>query len=225
MMKVYFISGLGADKRIFKYIQLPEGFEGVYFDWLSAQKNETLADYAIRMAEKIDQSSPYVVAGLSLGGMIASELSKRLKPSFTLLISSVPVASHLPPYIRLVNKLNILKIIPIGFLKSTALAKRVLSVMSYADVKLIQDMLKDTDAAFIRWGMKAVAEWKNETFPNPYAHIHGTWDRVLPIRYTKPTKIVKRGGHAMVVNRYVEINNWLKEQLELVAKSQQAATN
>ncbi|HEX4849839.1 MAG TPA: alpha/beta hydrolase, partial [Puia sp.] len=212
-MKVYFISGLGADKRIFKYVSLPDGFEAVCLDWLTPVKNEELSGYALRMAEKIDQSEPFILAGLSLGGMIASELSEKIKPVFTLLISSVPISSQLPPYIRFASKLNLLKIVPIGFLKSTALAKRLLQVMSHADVKLMSEMLKDTNPFFIRWGMKAISRWKNETLPIPYAHIHGTWDRVLPIRYTHPTRTIKRGGHAMIINKVDEINDWLKEEL------------
>lgn len=218
-MKVYFISGLGADKRVFKYIQLPEGYEAIYLDWLTPFKNETLPGYALRMAEKIIQTEPFILAGLSLGGMIASELSKKLKPVFTFLISSVPISSQLPPYIRFAGKLNILNFIPIGLLKSTALAKRALQVMSRRDVKLMSEMLKDTDAIFIRWGIKAIAIWHNETLPDHYAHIHGNWDRVLPIRYTNPTHVVRRGGHAMIINRADEINSWLKEQLAFVSRS------
>ena len=53
-MKVYFISGLAADKRIFKNLRLPEGFEPVYLDWISPLKDESLRDYALRLAKKID---------------------------------------------------------------------------------------------------------------------------------------------------------------------------
>jgi pimeloyl-ACP methyl ester carboxylesterase len=222
-MKVYFISGLGADNRIFKYVRLPEGFEAVNLDWLTPAKNEELSDYALRMSEKIDQSEPFIIAGLSLGGMIASELTKRINPVFTILISSVPISSQLPPYIRFAGKLKLLNFIPLGFLKSTALAKRMMAVMAHDDVKLLTEMLKDTPPFFIRWGMQAVATWKNETLPYPYAHIHGTWDRVLPIRYTHPTRIVKRGGHAMIINRIDEINNWLNEVLSEVSNSQRNA--
>ena len=41
-MKVYFVSGLAADKRVFKHIILPVGFETVYLDWITPLKNESL---------------------------------------------------------------------------------------------------------------------------------------------------------------------------------------
>ena len=41
-MKIYFISGLAADRRIFKNLRLPDGFEPVYLDWISPLKDESL---------------------------------------------------------------------------------------------------------------------------------------------------------------------------------------
>lgn len=54
-MKVYFISGLAADSRVFKHVVLPPGYEPIYIDWINPLTAESLQDYALRLAEKINR--------------------------------------------------------------------------------------------------------------------------------------------------------------------------
>ena len=126
-MKVYFISGLAADKRVFKYIELPPDFEIVHLDWVEPLKNETLSHYSDRLSEKIDTGEPFSVIGLSMGGMIASEIAKRLNPLQTILISSVPASNHLPVYFRWASSMGLHKLVPVSFVKSLAIMKRLLN--------------------------------------------------------------------------------------------------
>ena len=49
-MKLYAISGLGADQRVFKYLTLD--CEIIPLEWIDPQKNEPLENYAIRLSEK-----------------------------------------------------------------------------------------------------------------------------------------------------------------------------
>lgn len=44
MSKIYFISGLGADKRAFHQLNLP-GFEKIFIDWIQPMPNETIQTY------------------------------------------------------------------------------------------------------------------------------------------------------------------------------------
>ena len=74
-MKAYFISGIGADYRLFTHIRLPEGFETCYVHWIPPEKDETLPVYARRLAEQIDTSEPFVLIGFSLGGIMAVEIA------------------------------------------------------------------------------------------------------------------------------------------------------
>src|SRR5687767_12739166 len=112
IMKVYFISGLAADKRVFKYISLPAGCEAVHLEWITPQKDETLASYALRLAAAINREEPFALVGLSFGGMLATEIAKQYKPAVTILISSVPVAKQLPGYFRMAGKMGLHKFVP-----------------------------------------------------------------------------------------------------------------
>jgi pimeloyl-ACP methyl ester carboxylesterase len=213
-MKVYFISGLGADSRVFKYIQLPAHCEAVYLDWIKPMKDEKLKDYSLRFAKKIDVTEPFAIVGLSMGGMMATEIAVELKPAATILISSIPLSKQLPFYFRIAGKMNIHKLVPLSLIKSAVIAKRFFTTETNDDKTIIAQMVKDMDANFIRWAMNAVVNWKNETKPVSYTHIHGKKDGILPMRLTKPTHIIPGGGHLIIMTRAKKVNGILAEILK-----------
>lgn len=212
-MKVYFIPGLGADKRVFRHMQLPEGFEMVHIDWLTPLEQESLQEYASRLTMAIDSSQPFILVGLSFGGMLATEICRILRPEKTILIASLPSASQLPPYFKWARPLGLQKIIPIGLFKNASLAKRLFTTESAEDKDLLRMIIRETDPGFIRWALGAILSWENSPPPEGIYHIHGTRDNLLPIRYVKPTHILSGGGHLMVMNRAAEVNNFLAEIL------------
>ena len=71
---IFFISGLGADHRAFDRIDLA-GYEQTHIPWVIPEKNDSMHSYAQKMAEPILAASHPVVIGVSLGGMIASEMT------------------------------------------------------------------------------------------------------------------------------------------------------
>jgi len=209
-MKVYFISGLAADSRVFKNIKLPEGFEAVYLDWIKPLKDESLESYAIRLAEKIDHHKKFILVGLSMGGMIASEIAKKYKPEITILVSSAPTFRQFPKRFRVARNLHLHKIIPAGFLKSASVVMRLFTTESPEDKVVLKQVIRDSDPLFIRWAIGAILNWRNEVIPQPMWHIHGTNDKILPMRYTKPTHIITNGGHLMIMSRANDLNRILE---------------
>jgi pimeloyl-ACP methyl ester carboxylesterase len=212
-MKVYFISGLAADSRVFKYIQLPANCEAVFLEWIPPVKNESLQNYSLRLAEKIDVNEPFSIVGLSMGGMMASEIASRMNPVITILISSVPSSKHLPFYFKAANALKLHKAVPISLVKSAAVVKRFFTAETDDDKEMVKQIIKDSDNYFIRWAMGAILNWKSEGIPDSYIHIHGTKDAVLPMRFTKPTHVIKKAGHLMIMTNADEINKILAETL------------
>lgn len=212
-MKVYFISGLGADSRVFHHIRLPEGYEAEFITWIQPRRNEPLHDYAMRLAGNIDRSKPFVLVGLSLGGMLATEIARNLNADLTILISSIPCAGHLPSYYRIAAKMRLHKLVPIGVLKSGSFLKRFFTKELSEDKQLIRQLIKETDPAFIRWALQAIVEWRGEIFQGRYVHIHGSGDEILPVRYTRPTHVIQKASHMMILTHAAEINRILREVL------------
>ncbi|WP_353717332.1 hypothetical protein [Dyadobacter sp. 676] len=67
-MNVYFISGLGADERVFTKLKLDPRLNVKYIKWVRPLKKETLQHYAARLSKQIDTSQPFQLVGLSFGG-------------------------------------------------------------------------------------------------------------------------------------------------------------
>ena len=213
-MKIYFISGLAADRRVFKYIQLPKGFEAVHLDWIDPKKNESLEAYAWRLAEKIDTKEEFILLGLSMGGMIAAEIAKKYKPAGTILLSSVSTYKQFPSRFKIAYYLRLHKIVPAQFFKSASVLKRLFATSETpADKLLIQEIIRESDTEFIRWALGAILQWKNEEAPSPLWHIHGSKDEILPMKKTSPTHIIPKGTHLMVISRAGELNKLLEEVL------------
>ncbi|ULQ53000.1 alpha/beta hydrolase [Flavihumibacter fluvii] len=213
-MKVYFIPGLGADKRVFKHIQLPGGFDMVHMEWIQPGSRESLPSYAYRLGKTIDQGSPFALVGLSFGGMLATEISRQLRPAKTILIASIPAAANLPPYFKMIAPLQLHKILPIGLFQQASLAKRLFTTETEEDKDLLRTIIRETDPHFIRWALGAIQSWKNAPAPEGIYHIHGTSDNLLPSRYVRPTHQIIGGGHLMVMNRAGEVNEMLAGILE-----------
>jgi pimeloyl-ACP methyl ester carboxylesterase len=214
-MKVYFISGIAADSRAFKHIQLPSGFEAVYIDWIKPGIDESLSDYAIRLSEKIDLEENFCLVGLSLGGIVASQIAVRTHPRAVIIIGSVPVYTHLPGYYKWARRLKLHKLVPGSLYKNAAIVKHFFTKENEENKKDIYRMVRATDPAFIRWGINAVLNWTNNELPQSLTHIHGTRDEVFPIAFTSPTHVIPKGDHMLVISHPQEINLILKEVLLL----------
>jgi len=205
-MKVYFICGLAADRRVFKHIVLPPSHEPVYLDWIRPEQHESLSNYALRMAKNIDTNENFSLIGLSMGGMIAIEIAKKFPPAFTLLISSIPSSEHLPKYYRVAGSFKLQQFIPISLIRRVAVLKRLFTTETSEDKEMLKDMIRKSDPYFIRWAMNAVLSWENRNIPENLFQIHGGRDAILPGRYTAPTHTILTGGHLMIMNHASEIN-------------------
>ncbi|MGB4770461.1 MAG: alpha/beta hydrolase [Chitinophagaceae bacterium] len=213
-MKVYLIPGLAADERVFRHIRLPEGYDPQILQWVSPEPNEPLASYAMKLAEQIDRSTPFILIGLSFGGMLATEMAKRMQPQKTILISSVPHSSQLPAYYRWAWRMGVQYIMTPTIIKSGVMIKRLLTAEDPEDKKIIQEMARDMDPEFVRWAMWTIVHWQTTEGRQPECvHIHGTADGILPCRFTRPTHRIPKAGHLMIFNQADRINNLLKEIL------------
>ena len=85
MKRIYVFSGLGADERVFKYLDFP-GYEPVFIRWLQPTKEEAIEHYSKRLTEQIGTSRP-VLIGLSFGGIIAIEVAKVIDTEKIILIA------------------------------------------------------------------------------------------------------------------------------------------
>lgn len=213
-MDVYFLSGLGADKRAFSRITIPPEFKVHHIEWIKPLKEESLKDYAKRLAVVIDDSKPFALVGLSFGGMMAVEIAQFFHPVKTILISSVATSSQLPPYQKLARYFKLYKLLPYQLIKKPSLINYwIFGVKEKQEKEMLAQILNDTDLEFLKWAIGRIVSWKNKVKPENLFHIHGSADKIFPIIFVKPDVIIKNGGHLMIHKKAAEISGILAEQL------------
>lgn len=215
--RIYMISGLGADRRAFAKLKIAGDYEVVYLDWLPATPNESLKGYADRLAEGIDPGIPFYLIGLSFGGMLATEIAKKLKPLHTFLISSIPLSADLPWYYRLAGAARLQKMVPLNVIKNLNLAGlRLLGARTAEDKLMLSQLVADSDPKFIKWALNAILQWRNTERPENLTHIHGSADKILPAKYTKPDIIIPGGGHFMVYANADEVVKYIQRKITIL---------
>jgi pimeloyl-ACP methyl ester carboxylesterase len=214
-LKAYFISGLGADKKAFQKIKLPDSYEPVYLDWITPEKNESLSNYARRFSSLIKNDDGFILIGLSFGGMLACEIARLRNPMKTIIISSLGSSSELPWYFKRAGNIGLHKTVPIKLLKAGTIIKNLMGAASREDKAIIINYAKYADPDLVRWSLHAIISWDQPERLPGIVHVHGSNDYMLPLKYTRPDYIIKDGGHLMVFNKADEVNKILNEVLSM----------
>lgn len=207
MSTVYLISGLGADWRMFRFLQLPTHLQRHYVEWIAPKHiREPLSEYVLRLKQQITDPHPILI-GLSFGGLAAIELAKFLQPRKTIIISSLATRYALPKYFRALGATKLHRWAPLQVLQSgLPLAPWFFGAHTRFEKELLREIILDIDERYLRWALGQLLDWQQLEVPPELVHIHGTADRVLPL-YDRPGLIKVAGGeHLMVMNRADEIS-------------------
>ena len=215
MKKIYVLSGLGADKRVFNKIDF-SNYDTTFIEWIMPTENETIKNYAFRLTEQIKTEKPILI-GLSFGGIIATEIAKQIETEKIILIASAKTKYEIPFYYRLAGKLKLNKLLPTKILKKgNFISYWFFGATNQEDKKLLAEILKDTEPKFLTWAIDKIANWKSETEHKNLIHIHGTADRILPIRNTNFDIKVLNGGHFMTINKPKELTEIIRNELNKI---------
>lgn len=212
MKKVYFISGLGADERVFSFLDL-SFCEPVYINWIPPLKKESLESYALRLRKEIPETHP-VIVGISFGGMLATEMAKADPDIHAIIIASSKTTKEFPSYLRMAKYFPLYNWMPGKMLKRSAyMVKWVLGKNQKEQKRIILEIIRDTDIEFVKWAFGAILNWKNEIVPDNIIHIHGTADRLLPYRLVKADHLIEGGPHVLPLDKHEEVSALLKKIL------------
>ena len=213
-MNLYFISGLGADERVFKKLTLPEQYKINHIQWPELSLNETLHSYCVKISELIDTSQAFSLIGLSFGGIVVTEISKFLQPKATIIISSISTRNGLPIHYKICGLLKLDKLVPAFTMnKVYPFTYWYFGVTEPADKKLLKEVIHDTPTKFLKWAINEVLNWQNEVRPDNLFHIHGTNDKLFPFSLTKADKAVENGGHLMVYTNADLVSDLIRTHL------------
>jgi pimeloyl-ACP methyl ester carboxylesterase len=176
--------------------------------------NESLGDYCKRLSKCIDTSEDFTLVGLSFGGMVAIEIGKVLQPKQVIIISSVATRKELPFIYQLIGRLGLHQIVP-SFLykKPNVFVYWFFGARTAGEKRLFRHFLYSSSPTFLKWALDKVVCWKNEWRPDQLFHIHGTDDRVFPLRLIKADVKVEEGRHFMVYSKAEVVSRILADRL------------
>lgn len=210
-MKIYVVSGLGADFKVLERLQFPKHCELIFIDWLIPEKNEPFHAYVERMAAKIDPSEPFCLLGYSFGGIMVQEIN-RLKPAEKVVIlGSIKSDKEKSKFIKTGEVTKIPRILPVGLFNTRAAnVYGVLRKLFDPKNPRILQYFRVRDPYYLKWSVEKVAEWKFEENPE-VIQILGDKDIVFPIRNSKPDYIINGGTHLFPATKAKEVSKILNE--------------
>jgi len=212
---VYFVPGLAAGKEIFKNICLPEDrFEIHILEWLLPNKEESVKQYAYRMAKKVTRSNAALV-GVSFGGVVAQEMNSYLDLKRLVIISSVKTRNELPKGLKLAGNFGAYKIIPTRWASSIKdLARFAIGARSKKRLTLYRQYLSVHDKVYLDWAIKQMVCWERTETIKGVIHIHGTADVVFPVKNIKDAVLLEGGTHVMILNKGSRVSKLLENIIE-----------
>jgi hypothetical protein len=209
-MKIYVVSGLGADFKVLEKIQFPKQHEVVFIDWLIPEQNEEFQHYVHRMAGKIDDSEPFYLLGYSFGGILVQEINK-LKPARKVVImGSIRSDKEKSVLIKTGQVTRIPKLLPVRFFneKTTNIYSIFRKFFDPKNPRILQ-YFQVRDPYYLKWSIEKISDWKFEENPD-VIQILGDKDIVFPIKNCRPDYIIKGGTHLFPATKSKEVSYILK---------------
>jgi len=210
---IYLFPGQGSDYRIFDSIQFDSSYSVVHITYEIPPQGISLRDYAYSLISQIDTSKPLILIGVSMGGMICSELSPILHPNKTIVISSAACRNELPFRYRFQKYFPLYKIFPKHLLYWGALViQPIVEPDRNVCKSTFKTMLREKDPTYIKRTIGMITSWGKDSCDTlSITHIHGNNDHTLPIRNVYAHYTIENGSHMMTLTRGVEIEVLLQK--------------
>ncbi len=210
-MKLYVISGLGADFKVLEKITFPQQLQVVFLDWLIPENQEDFLHYVNRMADRIDESEPFCLLGYSFGGIIVQEIDKIKPAEKVVILGSIKSDKEKSRLIKFGERTKIARYLPQSMfsLNSAAAYSFARKIVDPKNPKLMQ-YLQVTDPYYLKWGIEKVSAWKFDENPK-VIQILGSKDIVFPPKYSKPDYVVQNGTHLFPATKPKQVSQILAE--------------
>lgn len=211
MHTIYLIPGLGADHRLFKGIRI-EGYRMQILEKELPDKGSSMGSYARKLAQQIDTTQPFSIIGVSIGGMLAVEMSKFLQPQKLIIIASAKTKNELPAHFRLLRKMPLHLVVHGSIIKRIGnLSRPIFGPAEKEDNAIFSAMLNEQHPLFMQRAIDCIIQWENTTYRSDIIHIHGDADRTLPYKKIKKAVRIEGGSHLMTLTKAKELNELLNQ--------------
>lgn len=211
---VYLFPGQGSDSALFSGLHFDDRFTLHYIHLPTPEKGADMKTYACQVMEQMDTGSYPVLIGVSLGGMVCTELADMVRCRKIIVISSATDRRELPYRYRFQRYIPLYKLVPRKMMKEGALILQpVVEPDRNNDKEVFKKMLGSKDPLYIKRTVNLIIRWDRNSYNPDIIHIHGDDDHTIPIKHVKADYIIKGGSHMMTLTRADEISTLLDRLL------------
>lgn len=203
--KLYLIPGFLTDKTIYQEFLSDKRIDCEVLEFLSpSSENESIEEYAKRMAEGINTQKEIILLGTSFGGILATEMAKFTFPKSIVFVSSVKNRGELNPLMKIDKSTFLLDYIPDKIVRNVIKAGYKVGAKLASNLKEIhnedlQEMIDNIDGKLEKWIIKKINGWEGENQVSQFLHLHGDKDHVFPIDNIENYELIPSGNHNMIL--------------------------
>ena len=198
-MRILIFPGMGATKEMYRKL-ISHHPEIIGCDWPEVTAEDDFSSLARKCIDKYEINENDIVAGCSMGGMIAAEIFVRAKCKKLMLIGSCLHPSSIPLH-------------PFTYWGSKFLNPSLFNFFSKfvpLSVGIKSSLLSRPD--FVKWSLGALHQWKGVSLlDTSNVHvIHGRIDLLIPLWKVKADHVINSGGHLIALTHPKRVAAFIK---------------
>jgi hypothetical protein len=199
MTEWYILPGMGATSEMYSSLKRELSFNAHFLDWPKYRNEISFKEVAERIIAENPIKQNDVVAGSSLGGMIALEVSMILNTKAIVLMGSACRNSEINRMLAMISPFT--SIIPLSFIQAIA--------GKHEDV--VSKMFSASNPDFIRSMCKYVSLWPGYFGPiEKVFRIHGQKDHIITCPRSN-CDVIKEAGHFLAITHANECSKFLEK--------------
>ncbi len=193
------LPGMGATAAMYNALRHKLDFEINFIDWPPYGGEKTYAEMARRVVDENQIENGDIIGGSSLGGMVALEISRIIKPRAIVLLGSAVNAGEVQSLLAIIS--------PLATISPIALVQ----VLAGKNKNLVSTMFSDADTEFIRAMCAYLRLWPgyDGQMRNVY-RLHGKMDHIIPCPSTGAT-VIEDAGHLIAMTHAQATASFLHE--------------
>ena len=193
------LPGMGATSAMYDLLCAEIEFEVQFVDWPEYRAETTYAELAQRVREENGIVDGDVIGGSSLGGMIALEIAKSLRPEAIVLLGST------------IHRDEVQKILSVLSPLAAVTPVSLIQVLAGKHKSLVARMFSESNPDFIRAMCLHLPSWPG--YSDPLEHVfrlHGRRDHVIPCP-ANGSEVVEDAGHMLAITHPRESGAFLEK--------------
>lgn len=192
------LPGMGATAAMYNGLKHKLDFPITFLNWPAYRGEKSYADVARRVIEDHHITPQDIVAGSSLGGMVALEIAKLMDVKAVVLLGSAVRRTEVQTLLTLLAPI------------ASAAPMTIIQALVGKHRNLVSSMFADSDPEFIRAMCAFLPSWKGYDGPmEKVFRLHGRKDHVIPCP-AAGCEVVDAAGHLLAITHAAETATFLR---------------